>query len=315
MQNDLISVIMPTYNVEPYVAEAIESILNQTYSNLEFVIVDDCSTDKTFEICKQYAEKDSRIKLFRNEVNSKIEFSLNRALENSTGKYIVRMDGDDVSDRFRLEKMKNFLDTNTDIKLVGTSAITINSAGEEIGRTVFLKDFDLLKRTCLLKTPVVHIWMTYKKIYDELNGYRRLFASEDYDFILRLMSKGYKCTNMSDFFGYKIRVNRAGNSTSTYGVKKLKSHWYTAKLYNERIKSDIDSYSILACQKAIKTFRLTEKIYSLSNKFLYKAIESKAHKHYLNMCIYVLCSLISPYQIAYLYQTAKYKLLTTGAIK
>lgn len=110
------------------------------------MIVDDCSTDRTFEICKRYAEKDSRIKLFRNEVNSKIEFSLNRALENTTGKYIVRMDGDDISDRFRLEKMKNFLDINPDIKLVGTSAITINAEGNEIGRTTFLSDFSLIKK-------------------------------------------------------------------------------------------------------------------------------------------------------------------------
>lgn len=315
MLNDLISVIMPTYNVEPYVAEAIESILNQTYSNLEFVIVDDCSTDNTFEICKQYAEKDSRIKLFRNEVNSKIEFSLNRALENSTGKYIVRMDGDDVSDIVRLEKMKNFLDTNTDIKLVGTSAITINSAGEEIGRTVFLKDFDLLKRTCLLKTPVVHIWMTYKEVYDELNGYRKLFATEDYDFILRLISKGYKCTNMSDYFGYKIRVNRAGNSASTYGVKKLKSRWYTAALYKERLHCGTDTYSLEKCKKKISTAKITEKLYSLSNKFLYKAISCKSNRNYAGMIFFTLLSLISPYQIAYLYETAKYKKLVKRGSK
>ncbi len=307
---ELISVIMPTYNVEPYVAEAIESILNQSYSNIEFVIVDDCSTDKTFEICKRYAEKDSRIKLFRNEVNSKIEFSLNRALENATGKYIVRMDGDDISDRFRLEKMKNFLDINPDIKLVGTSAITINAEGNEIGRTTFLSDFSLMKKTCLLKTPVVHIWMTYKTMYDELHGYRKLFASEDYDFVLRLISKGYRCTNMAEYFGYKIRVNRVGNSASTYGVKKLKSRWYTAKLYREREKTGEDSYSLHNCEQFIKTSRITEKIYSFSNKCLYKAIECKARKHHFVLLFYVLLSLVSPYQVAYLYETLKYKIIT-----
>ena len=307
--------IMPTYNVEPYVAEAIESILNQSYSNIEFVIVDDCSTDKTFEICKRYTEKDSRIKLFRNEVNSRIEFSLNRALANSTGRYIARMDGDDISDKYRLEKMKDFLDTHTDIKLVGMSAITINAAGEEIGRSVFLNDFEVIKKTCLLKTPVVHIWMTYKDIYGELNGYRTLFATEDYDFVLRLISRGYKCTNMSDYFGYKIRVNRAGNSAATFGVKKLKCRWYTARLFKERMTRGKDSYSVEACQKAIRTFRLTEKIYSLSNKFLYKAIECKAHRKPLRMCLYVLLSLISPYQVAYVMETAKYKRLSKGGAK
>ena len=309
---DLVSVIMPTYNVEQFVAEAIESILNQSYSNIEFVIVDDCSTDNTYKICEEYAQKDSRIKLLRNEKNSKIEFSLNRALKNCTGKYVARMDGDDISDKFRIEIMKNYLDSHEDIKLVGTSAITINTNNEEIGRTVFLADFSMIKKTCLLKTPVVHIWMTYKYIYDELNGYRKLFATEDYDFILRLITFGYKCSNILDYFGYKIRVNRTGNSSNTYGVKKLKSRWYTANLYKERIKGKFDSYSEEKCSKYIKTFKITEKLYALSNIFLYRAITLKAHKNILGMIFFSFCSLISPYQIAYLYETLKYKLLTRG---
>lgn len=309
---DLISVIMPVYNVEHFVSEAIDSILEQTYKNIEFIIVDDCSTDGTFEICQKYAKKDSRIKLFKNEKNSKIEYSLNRALENCTGKYIARMDGDDISEYQRLEKMKNFLDSHSDIKLVGTSAMTIDTHGKEIGKTVFLSDFEKIKKTCLLRTPVAHIWMTYKSIYDELNGYRKLFATEDYDFILRLISAGYKCTNISDYFGYKIRINRLGNSSSTYGVKKLKSRWYTAKLYKERFENKADSYTLENCTKAIKTSKLTEKIYSLSNFCLYKAINNKAKKNIIKTLFFLLCSLISPYQISYLYETLKYKFLTRG---
>lgn len=312
MEQDLISVIMPTYNVEKYVAKAIESILNQTYQNFEFVIVDDCSTDRTFEICAKYAKKNPRIKLFKNDTNSKIEYSLNRALQNSRGKYIVRMDGDDISDRFRVEKMKVYLDEHQDIKLVGTSAITIDKDGNEIGRTVFLDNFDVIKKTCLLRTPVVHIWMTYKEIYDELNGYRKLFATEDYDFVLRLMSAGYKCANISDYFGYKIRINRAGNTASAYGVKKLKSRWYTANLYKERLNHGEDSYSVENCAAYTKTAKITERIYSISNKFLYNAINCKAHKNILGMMFFLFCSLISPYQIAYLYEDFKYTFLTRG---
>ena len=68
---ELISILMPTYNVERFVGEAVESILNQTWTNFEFIIVDDCSTDRTYDILKKYAAKDSRIHLFRNEINSK----------------------------------------------------------------------------------------------------------------------------------------------------------------------------------------------------------------------------------------------------
>lgn len=312
LDTDLISIIMPTYNVQDYVAESIQSILEQTYTNFEFIIVDDCSTDNTYYICKEFAEKDDRIKVYRNEKNSKIEYTLNKALSYSSGKYIVRMDGDDISDVKRLETMKIFLDEHKEVKLVGTSAITINSDGEEIGKTTFLDNEELIKKTCLLKTPVVHIWMTYKSIYDELNGYRTLFATEDYDFVLRVLSKGYKVTNIANYFGYKIRVNRKGNSTSCFGVKKLKSSRYTAKLYIEREKKNFDSYSLTNCQKATKTLQITEKIYSLSNIFLYKAIQKKSQGKRISLVFYTLLSMISPYQILYLFRTYKYKKIVKG---
>ena len=86
---ELISVLMPTYNVEKFIRQAVESILNQTWDNFEFIIVDDCSQDRTYEILSEYANKDSRIKLYRNDTNSKICKTLNRALAHASGKYIV----------------------------------------------------------------------------------------------------------------------------------------------------------------------------------------------------------------------------------
>ena len=308
--NDLISVLMPVYNVEHYVRDAIESILNQTYTNFEFVIIDDCSTDNTFAICKKYAENDNRIVLIRNDNNIKIEGSLNRGLENCHGKYVVRMDGDDISIPNRLEVMKNYLDEHKDIVLVGSSTETIDSDGNYIGRTTFLDDWNLILKTCCLRTPVVHIWMTYKSIYDELNGYRKLFGSEDYDFILRLISKGYKCTNISDFYGYKIRVNRPGNSGNLFGVRKIKSAKYTVKLYRQRMKNKIDTYSFEVCMKAVKTFFITEMFFSFSKRFLYKAIDAKSNQKYFICGLYLLLSLVSPYQVSYLWKSFKYRLLT-----
>lgn len=310
---DLISVIMPTYNVEKYVAEAIGSILNQTYKNLEFIIVDDFSTDGTYEICKSFAEKDNRIKLFKNTQNLKISKTLNFALSKVTGKFVVRMDGDDISVPNRLEVMRNYLDSNPEIKLVGTSAITINEKGEEIGRTSFLDDFKLIKKTCTLKTPVAHIWMTYKDVYEKLQGYRLCNPTEDYDFVLRCISSGFKVTNISGFYAYKIRVNRSGNSTSSFGVRKLKSHKYTAKNYLMRLKSGKDNFSEEDYQNYIQSSKFSEMLYSLSNKFLYKAIDAKSRKNYFAVLFYCMLSLISPYQIKYLYETCKYKVLTRGA--
>ncbi|MEF3401434.1 glycosyltransferase family A protein, partial [Listeria monocytogenes] len=116
-KNPLVSVIIPTYNVEEYIEECIVSIQKQTYENLEIVVVDDCSSDNTFEILCRLAKDDTRIKVFQNDKNMKICYSLNKALENSSGEYIVRMDGDDVSSLDRIEMQLNYLQKNKDIDL------------------------------------------------------------------------------------------------------------------------------------------------------------------------------------------------------
>jgi len=95
---------MPVYNNEKYVAEAIESILNQSYANFEFIIIDDCSTDKSWQIIKGFAKRDNRIRCYRNEKNLGCTKSLNRALKLAKGEIIARMDSDDYCDKKRLEK-------------------------------------------------------------------------------------------------------------------------------------------------------------------------------------------------------------------
>ena len=95
--NPLVSVIIPCYNAEKYVESAIRSIMNQTYKNLEIIITDDCSTDDTLEILQKLAKEDSRIKLYKNETNLKIVKTLNNMISQANGKYIARMDADDIS--------------------------------------------------------------------------------------------------------------------------------------------------------------------------------------------------------------------------
>jgi glycosyltransferase involved in cell wall biosynthesis len=93
----LISVIIPTYNVENYIIDSVNSIINQTYKNIEIIIVDDNSNDNTFKILNSLKELDSRIKLYKNNKNLKIVNTLNFAISVSSGEYIARMDGDDIS--------------------------------------------------------------------------------------------------------------------------------------------------------------------------------------------------------------------------
>lgn len=113
--NDLVSIIMPSYNTAKYISAAIESILNQTYENWELIIVDDCSTDNTDEILTEYAKKDSRIRYYKNEKNSGAAVARNRALRQAKGKWVAFLDSDDLWEKDKLEKQICFMKKITTI--------------------------------------------------------------------------------------------------------------------------------------------------------------------------------------------------------
>ena len=112
-----LSVIMPAYNAEKYIGEAIESILNQTFTDFEFIIIDDGSSDHTADIIKGF--HDERIRFIQNEKNSGVANTLNKGLELSQGEYIARMDADDISLPARFEKQVAFMEANPDVAVVG----------------------------------------------------------------------------------------------------------------------------------------------------------------------------------------------------
>ncbi len=114
-QHPAISVIMPTYNRAELLPRAINSILWQTYKDFEFIIVDDGSTDDTARLLKEYADKDKRIRILRNEKNKGIAYSRQRGLDAARGKYIAVMDSDDWSVPERLQKQIDFMDKNPEI--------------------------------------------------------------------------------------------------------------------------------------------------------------------------------------------------------
>ena len=115
-----ISVVMPAYNSEKYIAEAIESILNQTFTDFEFIILNDGSTDNTAKIIKEYAKKDKRIKLIDNKKNQGLVSILNQGLDLARGEYIARMDSDDISLPTRFEKQIKYMDTHPECGVLGT---------------------------------------------------------------------------------------------------------------------------------------------------------------------------------------------------
>ena len=119
-QKPLVSVLIPCYNCEEYVEEAVMSIVKQTYSNLEILVIDDGSTDNTGCILQELAKKDNRIKYIKNTTNLKLIKTLNKGLDLCKGKYIARMDADDISLPERIEKQVIFLEKHSEIGIVGT---------------------------------------------------------------------------------------------------------------------------------------------------------------------------------------------------
>jgi len=129
----IVSVVMSCYNASGTLDKAIKSILDQTYENFELVVVEDGSTDDTLERLQVIASDHARINLIINDENLGLAASLNKGISASSGKYIARMDADDVAYKERLERQVSFLEKNKDVDILGTGIMQVDKASKEIG--------------------------------------------------------------------------------------------------------------------------------------------------------------------------------------
>lgn len=223
--NNKISVIMPTYNVAPFVEEAAYSILNQTYKNLELIVVDDCSTDGTYEKLQKIAKKDERVILCRNDVNSKICKSLNKALNYATGAYIARMDGDDISLPTRFEKEIQFLDNHPEYALVSCPMIYYDESGEWATGKAKEKP---MKEDFRFGTPFCHApSMIRTSALKKVNGYTATKFTErieDYYLWYKLYKAGFMGYNLQEPL-YKMR-----NDKNAFSRRKFNDRIRNARL-------------------------------------------------------------------------------------
>lgn len=305
----LVSVLIPVYNVESYIEEALKSIVGQTYKNLEIIIVDDCSTDNTYAICKKFSQIDNRIKLFRNKCNKKICYTLNRAFAESSGQYIVRMDGDDVSLLDRIERKLIEFKSRPEIDILGCSVVAISEDGCYIGKTIHYSNFNFIKRTLKYVSPCSHIWMARRAVYDRLEGYRNIPGAEDYDFLLRAITENFLVSNLEDYYGYKVRLARPGNTALTFGARQRLLQKFVYKLYLQRLKLGVDEFSELELSAAIQLPKFSTLIFDFSNKVLLMAIQKTGLVNipFRLVCLFGAC--LSPLQFGYLINRLRYKFL------
>lgn len=219
-----ITVLMPVYNCELYVKEAVDSILNQTFSDFEFIIIDDASTDSTVSIIKSY--NDPRIQLIEKPQNSGYTNSLNNGLSIAKGEYIARMDGDDISLPERFAKQVAFLDANPDVVLCGTVftiigtdiVVTVPENNENI-KLAMLKDCCIGHPTVMIRKNTLN---KFSLMYDATKE-----PAEDYDLWTRMLVIG-KLHNLQEvllqYRVHNLQVSQKRNEQQTNIALEIKTN-------------------------------------------------------------------------------------------
>lgn len=199
-----ITVFMAAYNVSGYIAESISSILNQTFKDFEFIIIDDGSTDDTALIVKKF--NDSRISFIQNDGNKGIPFTRNRLLELAKGEYIAILDSDDIAYPERLQLQLDFFSSHPEAALCGGHGKIIDENGIETGTEIIVATDDSINMRMLFGNPFINSSTMFKtEIFRALSGYKNFALAEDFDLFIRISEK-HKVRNI-DVFLVKYRVH------------------------------------------------------------------------------------------------------------
>jgi glycosyltransferase involved in cell wall biosynthesis len=202
MTEPFVSVLMPAYNAEEYVGEAIESVLDQSYDRFELVVVDDASTDDTWRIIQDHADQDDRVQPVRNEENLKVVKSRNKAFREASeeASYYAIMDADDRCKPERLERQVTFLEDHPPVGLVGSWLAIIDRRGERIGRREYPVSDEAIRSEMGWKNPVAQpSVMVRKAVIDDLGGYEEgtYDRAQDYELWCRV-GESYDLHNLDE---------------------------------------------------------------------------------------------------------------------
>ena len=196
----LVSVVIPVYNAGKYLIPAINSILNQTYKNLEIIFVDDCSTDDSYKILKQYADHDTRIKLLKNQKQRGVSITVKKAIDMATGDYIARMDADDIALPDRISKQVAYLKKNERTVAVGGQCLLIDAKGHIIGKKTFPTQFKHIYKYIFEFVPVQQptLMIAAHRLPKDFEYYRDgMNTAEEVELFFKLFQYG-KVENLSE---------------------------------------------------------------------------------------------------------------------
>lgn len=207
-----ISIILPTYNGSRYIQQSIDSCLQQSFSDFELIIVNDCSTDNTLSIVEEYAQKDKRVRIISNEKNLRLPLSLNKGFDAASGKYFTWTSDDNYYAPNALQTLYDYIQQQSDVDLVYANYTLVNDENKILGTKTFNNVYDSF-----------HYWLgcgacfLYKReIHTTLKGYNpSFFLIEDYEFFLRAYTKfKFLYINRTDLYYYR---EHDASLTGNYG--------------------------------------------------------------------------------------------------
>lgn len=205
----LVSVVIPAYNAKSYIRAAVDSMLNQTYVNIEVIVIDDGSTDGTLEVLSDI--NDARLKIFKNDKNMKIVATLNKGMKIAAGKYIARMDADDYSYPDRILKQVNFMEVNESVAVLGCAIDICDSELNTLHKRLYPETHKDVLSKIFRYNPFAHPAVMIRKAAIGSSEYELNWA-EDYDMWFQLGRNG-KLSNLSDTL-VKLRTHRDSISQS-----------------------------------------------------------------------------------------------------
>jgi glycosyltransferase involved in cell wall biosynthesis len=262
----IVTVLMPVYNGELFLVTAIESILNQSFQDFDFLIIDDGSTDNSLSIIQSF--DDNRIKLNQNSKNIGLIATLNKGIDLAKGKYIARMDADDIADEHRLNEQVLFLEKYREVALVGTQCKMIYHPKKlYTQRLNYPTNSKMIHAVSLFRSPFAHPAVMIKAaVLKALKYDTSFYVAEDYHLWIRIL-KSYPTNNLSQYLLTYRRHSTSESQTKTQAIKKslqqiyklilndfgiqysnkeLETHQKVG-LINRRLKIDLDN--LIAIEK------------------------------------------------------------------
>lgn len=277
MNNPIVTVLLPVYNAERYIALAIESILKQSFRDFELLIINDGSTDSSIEIIRSF--KDERIRLVTNETNLKLIATLNKGIQLARGRYIARMDADDISLPDRLQKQVDFMESHPNVGVCGAWFEPLELPGKAVK---YPERDENIRIMMLYQTPFCHPVVMLRK---EVMVQQSIFFSpdfihgEDYEMWVRL-SSFTRFANIPEVL-LQYRSHQSSVSASYPAIQKEKTYTVIRLVFEKTGLSITDDEIDLFRDIVYAQFKANKDFIKLAEKLLMKLVEANKQTRYL----------------------------------